>query len=108
MAGPIFSVAFTTELLLLSFADLKLFCIEVAKNFCLMASENNADYRVKLTDTHLKIPKVKVSPSISMSHEIRCRNDLLSTQYISSRTRVSSMENVLQETERYICVFKRL
>ena len=33
-----------------------------------MASENDADYRVKLTEAYLKIRKVKVSPSISIAH----------------------------------------
>ena len=35
--------------------------------FCLMASEADADYRVKLTDVYLKIRKVKVNPSISIA-----------------------------------------
>ena len=35
-----------------------------------MASENDADYRVKLTEAYLKIRKVKVSPSISVGHEL--------------------------------------
>ena len=35
-----------------------------------MASENDVDYRVKLTEAYLKIRKVKVSPSISIAHEL--------------------------------------
>ena len=35
-----------------------------------MASEDDADYRVKLIDAYLKIRKVKVNPSISIAHEI--------------------------------------
>ena len=35
-----------------------------------MASEGGADYRVKLTEAYLKIRKVKVSPSISIAHEL--------------------------------------
>jgi hypothetical protein len=35
-----------------------------------MASEGDADYRVKLIDAYFKIRKVKVNPSISMAHEI--------------------------------------
>ena len=38
--------------------------------FCLMASEADADYRVKLTEVYLKISKVKVNPSISIAHEL--------------------------------------
>ena len=41
-----------------------------ALEFCLMASDDDADYRVKLTDAYLKIRKVKVSPSITMAHKI--------------------------------------
>ena len=35
-----------------------------------MASEDDADYRVKLTEAYLKIRKVKVSPSISIAQEL--------------------------------------
>ena len=35
-----------------------------------MASEADVDYRVKLTEAYLKIRKVKVSPSISIAHEL--------------------------------------
>jgi hypothetical protein len=35
-----------------------------------MASEDDADYRVKLTDAYLKICKVKVNPSISVAHKV--------------------------------------
>ena len=35
-----------------------------------MASEADGDYRVKLTEAYLKIRKVKVSPSISIAHEL--------------------------------------
>ena len=38
--------------------------------FCLMASEVDADYRVKLTEVYLKIRKVKVNPNISIAHEL--------------------------------------
>ena len=69
MAGPIFSDVFLTERLLLSFVDLKVILNRNSEEFCLMASEDDADYRVKLTDAYLKIRKVKVSPSISVAHE---------------------------------------
>ena len=35
-----------------------------------MASETDADYRVKLTEVYLKICKVKVNRSISIAHEL--------------------------------------
>ena len=41
-----------------------------------MASEANADYRVKLTEAYLKIRKVKVSPSISIAHELALKKGL--------------------------------
>ena len=70
VAGPIFCDIFFTERLLLSFVDLKVVLDRNGHEFCLMASEDDADYRVKLTDAYLKIRKVKVSPSITMAHEI--------------------------------------
>ena len=59
-----------SERLLLSFVDLKVILNRNGNEFCLMASENDADYRVKLIDAYLKLRKVKVSPSISLTHEV--------------------------------------
>ena len=70
MAGPIFCDIFMSERLLLSFVDLKVILNRNGNEFCLMASENDADYRVKLIDAYLKLRKVKVSPSISLTHEV--------------------------------------
>ena len=70
MAGPIFCDVFRSERLLLSFVDLKIILNRNINEFCLMASEVDVDYRVKLTETYLKIRKVKVSPSISIAHEL--------------------------------------
>ena len=70
MAGPIFSDVFRSERLLLSFVDLKVILNRSTNEFCLMASEDDVDYRVKLMDVYLKIRKVKVSPSVSVAHEI--------------------------------------
>ena len=50
MAGPIFCDIFMSERLLLSFVDLKVILNRNGNEFCLMASENDADYRVKLID----------------------------------------------------------
>jgi hypothetical protein len=55
MTGPIFCDVFMTERLLLSFVDMKLVLNRNSREFCLMASEDGADYRVKLTDAYLKI-----------------------------------------------------
>ena len=70
MVGPIFSDVFMTDRLLLSFVDLKIVLNRSSHDFCLMASEDDVDYRVKLMDVYLKIRKVKISPSISVAHEI--------------------------------------
>ena len=59
-----------SECLLLSFVDLKVVLSRNSKEFCLMASENDVEYRVKLTDAYFKIRKVKVSSSISVAHEL--------------------------------------
>ena len=69
MTGPLFCDIFMTERLLLSFVDLKVVLSRNNKEFCLMASQNDVDYRVKITDAYLKIRKVKVSSSISVAHE---------------------------------------
>ena len=70
MAGPIFCDVFRSERLLLSYVDLKVILNRNVNEFCLMASEADADYRVKLTEAYLKIRKVKVSPNISIAHEL--------------------------------------
>ncbi len=70
MTGPIFCDVFMTERLLLSFVDLKVVLNRNSNEFCLMASGEDVDYRVKLTEAYLKIRKVKVSPSVSVAHEL--------------------------------------
>ena len=70
MGGPLFCDVFRSERLLLSFVDLKIILNRNVNEFCLMASEDDADYRVKLIEAYLQIRKVKVSPSISVKHEL--------------------------------------
>ena len=70
MAGPIFCDMFRSERLLLSYVDLKVILNRNVNEFCLMASEADVDYIVKLTEAYLKIRKVKVSPSISIAHKL--------------------------------------
>ena len=70
MTGPLFSDIFMSERLLLSYVDLKVVLNRSNNAFCLMASEDNSDFRVKLTDAYLKVRKVKVNPSIAVAHEI--------------------------------------
>ena len=54
MAGPILCDIFISERLLLSFVDLKVILNRNGNEFCLMTSEDDADYRVKLIDAYLK------------------------------------------------------
>jgi hypothetical protein len=71
MTGPIFSDIFMSERLLLSYVDLKVILNRSSDKFCFMASEDDANHWVKLTDAYLKIrSRVKVNPSISVAHEI--------------------------------------
>ena len=70
MAGPIFCNMFMSKQLLLSYVDLKILMNRNLDEFCLMASDADADYRMKLTEVYLKIRKVKVNPSISLAHEL--------------------------------------
>ena len=55
MAGPLFCDAFRSERLLLSFVDRKVILNRNINEFCLMASEDDVDYRVKLTEAYLKV-----------------------------------------------------
>jgi hypothetical protein len=66
MTGPIFSNIFMSERLLLSYIDLKVVLNRSSDKFCLMASEDDAAYCLKLADAYLKKRKVKFNPSISM------------------------------------------
>jgi hypothetical protein len=70
MTGPLFSDIFMSVRLLLSYIDLKVVLNRNNDAFCLMASEGDANYRVKLTDAYLEIRKVKVNPSITVAHEV--------------------------------------
>ena len=69
MAGPIFCDVFMTERLLLSYVDLKIILNRSSNEFCLMASEDDANYRVKMTEAYLKLRKVQVSPTVSVANE---------------------------------------
>ena len=45
--------------------------------FCLIASEADADYRVKLTEVYLKIRKVKVNPAIYPVRRVECKSFII-------------------------------
>ncbi len=71
LSGPVFVDAFMGSRLLLSMVDLKLILNRSSDKFCLMDKNTNAlNARVKLTDVILKVRKVRVSPTVSMSHEL--------------------------------------
>ena len=73
LSGPVFVDAFMGSRLLLSMVDLKLILNRSSDKFCLMDKNgSNAvlNAKVKLTDVILKVRKVRVSPTISMGHEL--------------------------------------
>ena len=70
MAGPLFCDVFKSERLLLSFVDLKVILNRNFNAFCIMSDINGAAHKVKLTEAYLKVRKVKVSPSVSIAHEL--------------------------------------
>ena len=70
MAGPLFCDVFMTDRLLLSFVDLKIILNRNIDAFCVMSAIANPDQKVKLTDAYLKLRKVKVSPNVSVAHEL--------------------------------------
>ena len=70
MAGPLFCDVFKSERLLLSFVDLKVILNRNINAFCIMSDINDAAHKVKLTEAYLKIRNVKVSPSVSIAHEL--------------------------------------
>jgi hypothetical protein len=73
MIGPVFCDVFMSERLLLSYVDLKVIMNRNGNEFCLMASEDDVDYRVKLIDAYLKVRRIKVAPSVSLAHELALR-----------------------------------
>ena len=70
MAGPLFCDVFKSERLLLSFVDLKVILNRNVNAFCIMSDIDGAAHKVKLTEAYLKVRKVKVSPSVSITHEL--------------------------------------
>ncbi len=71
LSGPVFVDAFMSSRLLLNMVDLKLILNRSSDQFCLMDKNGDSlNAKVKLTDVILKVRKVKVSPTISMAHEL--------------------------------------
>ena len=67
MAGLQFCDMFKSERLLLSFVDLKVILNRNINAFCIMSDIDDAAHKVKLTEAYLKVHKVKVSPSVSIT-----------------------------------------
>ena len=71
LSGPVFVDAFMGSRLLLDMVDLKLILNRSSDKFCLMDTNGDVlNAKVKLTDVILKVRKVKVSPTVSMGHEL--------------------------------------
>ncbi len=71
LSGPVFVDAFMGSRLLLNMVDLKLILNRNSDKFCLMDKNGSVlNAKVKLTDVILKVRKVKVSPTVSMGHEL--------------------------------------
>ena len=71
LSGPIFVDAFMGSRLLLNLVDLKLILNRSSDQFCLMDKNGSPlNAKVKLTDVILKVRKVRVSPTVSMAHEL--------------------------------------
>ena len=73
LSGPVFVDAFMGSRLLLNMVDLKLILNRSSDQFCLMDKNGSGSIlnaKVKLTDVILKVRKVRVSPTVSMGHEL--------------------------------------
>ncbi len=71
LSGPVFVDAFMGSRLLLNMVDLKLILNRSSDQFCLMDKNSSSlKAKVKLTDVILKVRKVRVSPTVSMAHEL--------------------------------------
>ncbi len=71
LSGPVFVDAFMGSRLLLNLVDLKLILNRSSDQFCLMDKNGNPlNAKVNLTDVILKVRKVRVSPTVSMAHEL--------------------------------------
>ena len=64
------SDVFGSECLLLSFVDLNVILNRNVNEFCLMASKDDVDNRVKLTEAYLKICKVRELQLQNLTHRI--------------------------------------
>jgi hypothetical protein len=68
MIGQLHCDLFQQNRLLLNMVDLRIKMIRSKPSFCLLAPENNVEYKVVLEQASLFIRKVKVSPGVSLGH----------------------------------------
>ncbi len=71
LSGPVFVDAFMGSRLLLNMVNLKLILNRNSDKFCLMDKNDPVlSAKVKLTDVILRVRKVRVSPTVSIAHEL--------------------------------------
>ena len=71
LSGPVFVDAFMGSRLLLNMVNLKLILNRNSDKFCLMDKNDPVlNAKVKLTDVILRVRKVRVSPTVSIAHEL--------------------------------------
>lgn len=54
---------------LINGVDLQVKCVRSSNSFCLLASEDTADYKVLIQSATLMVRKVQVAPSVRLAHE---------------------------------------
>lgn len=68
MTGPLHSDIFLQDKLLLNGIDMKVKLTPHKAAFCLMSNNAEGDYKVSITHASLMVRRVKVNPSIALSH----------------------------------------
>ncbi|CAC5392261.1 unnamed protein product [Mytilus coruscus] len=68
MEGMLFHDLFEMDRYLLNMVDVKLKLFRSKPSFCLMSSEDDADYDVVIEDIVVKVCKIKVNPAIIFAH----------------------------------------
>ncbi|CAG2246903.1 unnamed protein product [Mytilus edulis] len=68
MEGMLFHDLFEMDRYLMNMVDVKLKLFRSKPSFCLMSSEDDADYDVVIEDIVVKVCKIKVNPAIIFAH----------------------------------------
>ena len=69
LEGNLFHDLFEMDRYLLNMVDVKLKLFRNKPSFCLMSNEEGADYQIVIEDIAVKVCKIKVNPSIIVSHQ---------------------------------------